>query len=242
MAVAKTYAKMEISGEPFMENKKMYVNVVSPKGLKKVRWYSDAEYRRMYPGEVTENGKCNIMDFNARDAFGFGAAGYITIYRGNELALQECVENHHESFRCNLTFGNYTPSRLSLCALPAGITPVQLKWEQVMDHDDRMKPHDVVRKIVEELIYDESASKYQGAVNEWLTKTVTVREKKTNETHFGDKHTYSLVDAEGNTYVWETGAKDYACDTTVSLKMKVKEHKEINGEKVTVVWYCKEVK
>ena len=39
MAVAKTYAKMEISGEPFMENKRMYVNVISPKGLKKVRWY-----------------------------------------------------------------------------------------------------------------------------------------------------------------------------------------------------------
>ena len=78
MAVAKTYAKMEISGEPFMENKRMYVNVISPKGLKKVRWYSDAEYHRMYPGEVTENGKHDIMDFNARFVFGFGDAGYIT--------------------------------------------------------------------------------------------------------------------------------------------------------------------
>ena len=76
MAVAKTYAKMEISGEPFMENKRMYVNVVSPKGLKKVRWYSDAEYQRMYPGEVATN---DIMDFNARHAFGFGDLGYITI-------------------------------------------------------------------------------------------------------------------------------------------------------------------
>ena len=242
MAVAKTYAKMEISGEPFMENKRMYVNVVSPKGLKKVRWYSDAEYRRMYPGEVVESGKHNIMDFNARHAFGFGDLGYIWIYRGNERSLEQFVESHHESFRRNLTFGYYTPSHISVCNLPDSITPIRLNWEQVMDHDDRMKSHEEVRKMIEELLYEESASKYQGEVNDWLTKKVYVREKKTADTRFGDKHTYSLVDAEGNTYVWETGAKNYACDTTVSLKMKVKEHKEINGEKVTVVWYCKEVK
>jgi hypothetical protein len=50
-----------------------------------------------------------------------------------------------------------------------------------------------------------------------------------------------LEDAENNTYIWETGAKDYPIAQTVSLKMKVKEHKEVNNEKITVVWYCKEV-
>ena len=241
MAVAKTYANMEVCGEPFMENKRMYVNVKAPKGLKKVRWYTDAEYRRMYPNEVIENGKRNIMDFNARHVFGFGDAGYITIYRGDELALQECVKDHHESFRRNLTFGNYTPSRLSLCALPAGITPVQLKWEQVMDHDDRMKPHAEVQKIVAAKLGTLSKSKYQGEVNEWIQKTVKVRKKESRDSRYGTKYTYSLEDAENNTYIWETGAKDYPCDTTVSLKMKVKEHKEVNGEKCTIVWYCKEI-
>ena len=42
MAVAKTYEKMALVGEPFQENGKMYVNVQAPKGIKKVRWYSDA--------------------------------------------------------------------------------------------------------------------------------------------------------------------------------------------------------
>ena len=238
MAVAKTYAKMEISGEPFMENKRMYVNVVSPKGLKKVRWYSDAEYRRMYPGEVSEN---DIMDFNARHAFGFGDLGFITIYKGNMASLEECAETHHNSFRRNLTFGYYTPSRLNLCDLPDDVVPIKLTWDSVMDHDNKMKSHDIVRKIVEALIYDESASKYQGAIDDWLQKEVTVAAKKSDETHFGTKHTYNLCDAEGNTYVWQTGAKDYQTGATVLLKMKVKEHKEIKGEKVTVVWYCKEM-
>ena len=241
MAVAKTYAKMEVSGEPFMENKRMYVNVISPKGLKKVRWYTDAEYRRMYPNEVTENGKRNIMDFNARHVFGFGMAGYITIYRGDERLLQEFRETHQESFRYNLTFGIYTPSHIAVCDLPVSITPTRLMWEEVMDHDDRMKPHEVVQKIVAAKLGTLSKSKYQGAVNEWLQKTVKVAKKTSKESHFGTKHTYDLEDSDGNTYIWETGAKDFACTQTVSLKMKVKEHKEINGNEVTVVWYCKEV-
>ena len=241
MPVAKSYANMEVRGEPFMENKRMYVNVMAPKGLKKVRWYSDAEYRRMYPGEENKNGKHNIMDFNARHVFGFGVDGYITIYQGDQNTLEQFVENHHEFFRRNLTFGYYTPSHIPVCTLPVGITPIRLNWEEVMDYEDRMKSHDVVRKIVAQKLGTLCNSKYQGAINEWLQKTVTVKEKKSQESHFGTKHTYTLEDAEGNLYVWETGARDYESGKTVSLKMKVKEHKEIDGNEVTVVWYCKEI-
>lgn len=241
MPVAKSYANMKVHGEPFMENKRMYVNVMAPKGLKKVRWYSDAEYRRMYPNEVTENGKRNIMDFNARHVFGFGVDGYITIYRDDERLLEQFFEAHHESFRRNLTFGIYTPSSINICALPAGITPIVLKWEEVMDHDDRMKPHEVVQKIVAEKLGKLNNSKYQGEINDWLQKEVKITKKTSKESHFGTKHTYTLEDAEGNNYVWETGAKDYESGKTVSLKMKVKEHKEIDGNEVTVVWYCKEI-
>ena len=219
MAVAKTYEKMTLQGEPFKENGRMYINVIVKSGIKKVRWYTDAEYRRMYPEvEETKNG---IMDFNARHAFGFGDLGFITIYKGNPTSLEECAETHHESFRRNLTFGYYTPSRLNLCDLPSNVMPVKLYWSDVMDHDERMKPHEEVMKIVAE--------------------TVKVREKKSKESHFGTKHAYTLEDATGNTYVWETGSRDFTSGKTISLKMKVKEHKEIGGEKVTVVWYCKEV-
>jgi len=239
MAVAKTYEHMEIQGEPFEENKRMYVNVLAPKGLKKVRWYTDAEYRRMYP--ETEGTKNDIMDFNARHVFGFGDLGFITIYKGNQTSLEECAEAHHDSFRRNLTFGYYTPSRLNLCDLPNDVIPIKLYWSDVMDHDDRMKPHEEVQKIVAAMLNDESASTFQGEVNEWLQKTVTIREKKSRDSHFGTKHTYTLEDSDGNTYIWETGAKDYPIAKTISLKMKVKEHKEINNEKATIVWYCKEV-
>lgn len=241
MAVAKTYAKMEISGEPFMESKRMYVNVITPKGLKKVRWYSDAEYRRMYPDEVVENDI--MMSFNAHLVFGFGDKNYIILYRGKE----EDIENWAHSVWPpkawhNITFGYYTPSKLDTGVYPKNAQPIKLTWDKVKQDDIHMKSHEEVQKIVNNLLYGEHTSNYQGAINDWLQKEVKVTNKTSNETHFGTKHTYNLVDAEGNTYIWETGAKDYACNTTVSLKMKVKEHKEINGEKCTVVWYCKEVK
>ena len=238
MAVAKTYEKMVLVGEPFQENGKMYVNVQAPKGIKKVRWYSDAEYRRMYPNAVVEN---DIMNFDARHAFGFDKAGFITIYKGQKV--KDWAENDRTNIWFNLTFGYFTPGNLVHPELIDGITPIKLTWEEVAAEGNKMKPHEEVQKYVSTLLNpaDNSQSQYQGAENEWLQKTVTVRKKKTKDSRYGDKHTYTLVDAENNTYIWETGAKNYALDATVSLKMKVKEHKEINSEKVTVVWYCKEI-
>ena len=236
MPVAKTYAKMEIQGEPFQESGRMYVNVIAPKGLKKVRWYTDTEYRRMYPDAAVEH---DVMDFNAKHVFGFEETGYITLYKGRNV--EGWANEDRTNIYYNCTFGFYTPGRLDTPHLIDGIEPIRLMWEDVMAHDDRMKPHEEVKKIVAVILNDESASTFQGKVDEWLQKTVTVREKKSKESHFGTKHTFTLEDSEGNTYFWETGAKDYSVAQTVSLKMKVKEHKEMNNEKVTVVWYCKEM-
>ena len=234
MPVAKTYATFAIDGEPFQESGRAYVNVITPKGLKKVRWYSDAEYRRMYPNTVVHN----VMDFNAKHVFGFEETGYITIYKGKNV--EEWANDDRTNIRYNCSFGFYTPGRLELPHIINGIEPIKLMWEEVMDHDDRMKPHTEVQKIVAAKLGTLSNSAYQGVINEWLQKTIVVKEKKSNETHFGTKHTYMLEDSDGNLYIWETGAKDYPVAQTISLKMKVKEHKEVNGEKVTIVWYCKE--
>lgn len=239
MAVAKTYEHMEIQGEPFQENGRMYVNVKAPKGLKKVRWYTDTEYNRLYP--ANEETKKDIMDFNARYVFGFRDAGFIYIYKGIETTIENFVEEHHASFRRNLTFGYYTPSYIDLPELPVDILPVKLLWEEVMNYGDRMKPHDVVQKIVAAKLGNDNHSEYQGEENDWLEKEVTIRENKSYETQYGDKHTHYMVDTEGNTYIWETGTKNYTSGTSVKLKMKVKTHKEVKGEKCTVVWYCKEI-
>lgn len=147
MAVAKTYESYAFIGEPFEENGRMYVNVQAPKGPKKVRWYTEKEYNRMYPDTPITH---DSMDFNAYHAFGFDGAGYITIYKGQNV--EEWAENDRTNIWHNLTFGYYTPSRIEMPKLEEGIIPIQLKWEDVQSHDDRMKPHNEVHKIVMALL------------------------------------------------------------------------------------------
>ena len=215
--VAKTYQSLEIQGEPFEENKRLYVNVLTTKGPKKVRWYTDAEYRRMYPDAPVEN---KLMDFNAKHAFGFGEKGYITLYKGDERVVERWAENDRTNIWRNTTFGYYTPSKFPTPEVLNGIEPIQLKWEQVQDYEDRMKPHEEVAK---------------------LEKEIVVKENITREDHFGEKHTHYMRDAEGNMYIWETGTKNFEVGMALKLRMKVKAHKEVKGEKCTVVWYCKVV-
>lgn len=236
MAVAKSYAKSKINGEPFKEKGRMYVNIETPSGLKKVRWYTDEEYSKMYPGEMPVK---NIMNFNARHVFGFGPEGFITIYKGNKV--EEWAEKDRTNIRFNLTFLYYTPSRLELPKLEEGIEAIRINWEEVMDHDNFMKAHEQVQKIIAAKLGTLSNSEFQGNVGEWLEKTLVIKENTTREDRFGEKHTHKMMDEAGNIYMWETGAKNFAVDSQINLRMKVKEHKEINGDKVTVVWYCKEI-
>jgi len=237
MPVAKTYESFPQCGEPFKESGRMYVLVETPKGEKKVRWYSDTEYQRMYPSEEVSD----LMDFDARYAFGFREPGYITIYRGD---ITEFAEEHHEFFWHNLTFNYYTPSHIQVPPLPEGIEAIKLKWEEVQDHDNRMKPHEeVIKYLATNNLSPMSGgiSKFQGEVGTWIETEVTVEKKKTSQNHFGEKRAFRLVDSEGNVYIWETSAKDFETNMVLHLKMKVKEHKEIDGEECTIVWYCKEV-
>ena len=238
MPVAKTYAKCEIEGEVFIENKRAYVNVKTAKGLKKVRWYSDAEYKRMYPDAVIEPQDI-MMTFNARHAFGFDDAGYITLYRGDEKVLEDWAQTSWppRAWR-NETFGFYTPAKLFPGAPPKGITPVKLTWDEVKQDDIHMKSHEEVKRYVDTLLYGtDTPQTHKWDINEWIEKEVTIREKSTDESRFGTKHTYTMSDAENNTYIWTTGAKDFGLDVVVHLKMKVKEYKD----NAVVVWYCKEI-
>mgnify|MGYP007101842486 CR=1 FL=1 len=245
MAVARSYEKYELQGEPFEENGRMYVNVLAPKGTKKVRWYTDSERAAQDRKAGVEVKKNALMDFNARHAFGFGDLGFITLYKTtSERLLEDFVESHIESFRYNLTFQHYTPSRIPVPELPAGIEAIRLNWEQVQDYETRMRPHEEIAKLVRDLISpsgDAFSSVYQGEPGAWLEKDVVVRDNIARTSYYGEKHTHYLVDTEGNTYVWETGTKNLEVGVATRLKMKVKEYREINGEKCTVVWYCKEI-
>lgn len=239
MPVAKSYEGCDFKGEPFKENGKLYILIIKNGEEKKVRWYTDAEYARMYPTAKGGLVSADIMlTFNARHAFGFDDPGYITLYRGDAEIIKDWAQQEWPPLAWyNETFGFYTPSKITPSNYPEGIECVKLTWDEVKQDDIHMKSHEEVKRYVDVLISPHVDKSSKWAVDDWIEKTVTIRTKETNESRFGTKHKYGMVDNEDNLFVWETGAKDYKVDVVVTLKMKVKEIKENS----IVVWYCKEV-
>lgn len=241
MAVARSYEKFEIQGEPFKESGRWYVNVMAPKGLKKVRWYSDAERAAQDRKAGVEE---SVFDFNAKHAFGFDEAGYITIYKGNTEEIRDWAQSVWPPRAWyNLIFDFYTPSSMEVKDLPASITPIKLTWEEVQDEGYHIKPYDTVREYVLSLIKDNygAESTFQGTPNTWIERDLVVYSKQTANNSYGEKHTYMLMDANQNFYQWATNAKNYEVGTTIKLKMKIKSHTVVDNVKTTIVWYCKEI-
>lgn len=221
-----------------------------------VRWYNEREYaaqvraaeRRAEQKAIkTEQRR---IKFAARNAFGFGELGYITLYKGDPEKISEFFrsftidEEGHRAAWYNLIFQWYTPSKMPVPTnLPEGVQAVTLNWNDVCDPDDeenlQMRDNAYVTEYVNTLIHEPSKSEYQGEVNEWLERDVVVVKKVTLDGRYGESHMHIMQDSAENVYIWTTGSKNLDVDTQYHIRMKVKEHKEYKGTKQTVVWYCK---
>ena len=285
MAVAKSYESMEILGQPFEDEGKMYVKVKGKcprcggsghysynqmdgtrcygcggSGIKtmNVRWYTDKERaaqdraaeRRAEKAVAAKEAR--RVKFAARNAFGFGELGFITLYKGDSQVISDFFKSFtideagHRAAWYNTIFHWYTPSKMDVPEnLPEGVEAVRLDWDDVRDETDeenlQMKDNEFVEAYVNSLISEPSKSEYQGNVGEWLVKTVTVTKNVTLNSRYGESHMHILEDEDGNVYVWTTGSKNIEADRVITLKMKVKDHKDYKGTKQTIVWYCKEV-
>lgn len=277
MAVAKSYENMEIIGEPFEANGRMYVRVrgnckrcggsghysmnaqgdstcyrCNGRGKEdmEVRWYTDKQRealdRAAEKRAAAKEAKIQERHFRfaARNAFGFGEAGFITLFKGDSTILNEWA---HETDPCraryNTLFGWFCPSKLEIVNLPAEITPIVLKWDDVRNLNDpenlTMRDDAEVSKLIHELLDDLSKSEYQGEVGDWLERKVTIKKNVPVDGRFGESRVHIMEDADGNEYVWITASKNLEVGYKCVMHMKVKEHKEYNGVKQTVVYYCK---
>ena len=222
--------------------------------IQTVRWYTDSQRAAM--DKAAEKRKAAIAEkveerrikFAARNAFGFGEEGYIMIVWGDNAAIKEWRMDLPEySVWYNTIFGWYIPSKNNI-NVPEQFHTYKLTWDEVRDPADteslQMKPNEIVTNYVEKVTIGsvESPSKYQGAVNEWLEKEVTIKQNIELESRYGISHMHVMEDEEQNVYVWTTSSKNIAAETIIKLKMKVKEHKEYKGVQQTVVYYCKEIK
>lgn len=221
-----------------------------------VRWYTDKEKaaqvraaeRRAEQSKIKQEAR--RIKFAARNAFGFGDAGYITLYKGDNEVLTKFFksftidEEGHRGAWYNLIFGWYTPSRITFNeTLPEGVEAVRLDWETVHDPEDeenlQMRDNEWVIEYVQSLLHEPSKSEYQGEIGQWLEMDVTINKKVTLDGRYGESYMHIMQDSNENVYVWTTGSKSLDVDTRYHVKMKVKDHKEYKGTKQTIVWYCK---
>lgn len=219
---------------------------------KKVRWYSEAQRATMDHAAAKrtivqeEKKEVNRIKFAARNAFGFGEQGFITVFKGDQNVLNDWA---HETNPCraryNTIFGWFCPARLPIENLPEGIQPIRVDWNDVRDESDSenlmMRDSEEVAKYIKRLTTDASTSTYQGEIGTWIEREITVMKNAAVENRFGGAHIHIMHDNDGNEYVWSTGSKNIAEGTKMKMKMKVKDHNEREGVCQTIVYYCKEL-
>lgn len=235
--VAKSYQELEIVGDVFVSSGRQYVNVKLKSGkLKTVRWYSDSEYRKMYPEVVAVDRSADPYYKPQKEVLGF-TKGYITIFKGDTYAEVDW-------FRASIArytrwWGWYIISTEEVPAdLPEGITPIQLPWELVGQEDGNLKPEHLVKEAVESIIYDESESEYIGSIGERLELFLTVERTIELDGSYGRSTMHIMRDDCGNLFVWTTASKSWSAGTEHHIKGTVKDHRKYKGEKQTVLTRC----
>lgn len=221
MATAPSFANLERLSEPFEENGKEYVLVKTKSGTtRKVRWYEEPMKKIR----------------SLREVLGF-TKGYITIFKGDTYSLLEWFQE--STARYHKFFGWYFISDEELPEIPAGITPIQLKWEDIAFADeDQLRPESQIKEHIDSLMYDPSPSKWQGEVGDRLEKVLTVTKVIPIEGYYGNSTMHIFSDPEENVYVWTTAAKTLEVGKTYVIRGTVKEHKTFKNIPQTILTRC----
>lgn len=232
--VAKSYQNLEQVSDVYTINGRKYVKVRMASGAtKQVRFYSDAEYARMYPSDHED---VLPVQGSRKKALGF-ENGYITLFKGDTYSNKEWFKT--SVARYATIFGWYVASTDEVPApLPAGIEPIRLDWEKIQSEGDNTIPDSQIKQIVEELIYDTSLSQWQGEIGQRIEFDATCVRAFQIETYYGMSIMHTFEDNKGNIYLWTTSSKHLSEGDVYHVRGTVKEHSVFRGAKQTVLSRC----
>ena len=222
MATAPSFANLERLSEPFEENGKEYILVKTKSGTtRKVRWYEEPMKKIRSTKEV----------------LGF-SKGYITIFKGDTYPVlewfQQSVARYHNFWGWYIVSEDEVPE-----IIPAGVTPIQLKWEDVAFADeDQLRPESQIKEHIDSLMYDPSPSKWQGEVGDRLEKVLTVTKVIPIEGYYGNSTMHIFSDPEENVYVWTTAAKTLEVGKTYIIRGTIKQLSTYKNQKQTILTRC----
>lgn len=238
--VAKSFQSMEMITEPYVVNGRQYVKVRNSKtgSERQVRWYSDAEYAKMYPDEVKDHSKDKFFK-TQKEVLGF-THGYITIFKGNTYELKEWFKENGATYT-RMWGWSFSSEKEVPAELPEGIEAVHLEWDMVGTDQEVLKTDEQVKTAVESLMYEDNGSEFVGEIGDSLELFVTVEKSIPLEGYYGSSTMHIMYDDCGNTYVWTTASKNWEEGSEHHIKGKVKDHKVYKNSKQTVLTRCREV-
>lgn len=235
MAVAKSYQSYKVIDGPVVgANGKEYVTVEKPNGLvKTVRWYSPAEYEKLYkepaPDAVPQKTQKEILGFEK---------GYITIFKGDTYPHKEWMKDN--GARYHRVYGWYIISTMDVPQdIPEGLEPIQLPWEAVGGEDGKLYNDDVIKAAVDRLMFEPDPSQFVGEIGDRLLVTVKIERAVQLQGYYGPSTMHIMRDAEQNVYVWTTAARQLTEGRTYTLRGTVKDHKVYRATQQTILTRCK---
>lgn len=235
--VAKTFQSLEILDEPHAVGGKpaLYVTVrTKTGGTRVVRWYSDKEYAKMYPGEAPA---ATQPLRPLKEVLGF-EKGYITIFKGNTYEDRDYFKLN--AARYHKLWGWYFVSTDELPAdIPDDVTPIRLNWKDISTDDNTLKNDAAITAAVESLIYEPDDSEYQGEIGDKLELVLIVEKAIALDGFYGASTMHIMRDYDGNCYVWTTSARNWEPQTEHHIIGTVKDHKLYKGTKQTVLTRCR---
>lgn len=240
--VAKSYQTMEQMCNPYELNGKMYVKVKNPKtgAARQVRWYSEAEYKKLY-GEPAASNKANDPFYKTqKEVLGF-IDGYITICAGNTY-------EHIDWFRASTArysrdWGWFFNSDVAIpLDLPSDVVTIRLDWDSVGNSDGTLLPDKEIKAVVDKLVYPASDSEYQGEIGQRLELYLTVTAAHKSQNSYGEYNIFHMEDEKGNRYMWSTSTKDWISGYKCHIKGTVKDYKIYKNAKTTILTRCSEIK
>lgn len=236
--VAKSYQGLEVLTEPYKNNNKMYVDIKTKSGLtKRVRWYSQSEYEKMYPDIQGDKSKDPYYR-PQKYVLGF-EKGYITIFRGAK-------EEHEEWFKQSICrfarwWGWYVISTQEVPKdLPEGVEPVRLYWEPMDNGNEWLKDEKEVIKYVQSVLFKKTNSKIQGSVGDRIERTVRVIDRIEQETKWGTSVIHIMKDDKDNFYSWKTSSKNWKINYSTKIRGTIKGSTTYKNSECTELTRCTE--
>lgn len=233
--VAKSYQKYEIAAGPYIVNGRQYVKLSTGK---QVRYYTEQEYYKMYPGEkpTAKESETEVIR-PLKEVLGFDK-GYVTICKGDTYSHLEWFKA--SEFRYSKFFGWYLCSTLEMPEdFPADLVPVHLTWEAVAaPGETALKGEDALRAAVENVLYDPSPSKHYGMIGDRVNLVLTVIKTIPLESYYGRSTLHVFEDADQNVFIWTTAAKTLEVGVTYGVRGSIKDHTTFRNCDQTVLTRC----